>query len=149
MEIKNAQIASTMLGYEDHGILTCFLNLSYGGCVCQSVGGYSLGPKFGIQLIKEILNIVGVQQWEHLKGQHIRVKSNHEKAIAIGHLLKEFMKYYTLMAYLLSLGVRWKWKGFCGTLLDKILLAISFSILNLDGKQKHSKLIISVKNVSS
>ena len=30
MEIKNAKIESTMLGTEDHGIMTCYLYLDYG-----------------------------------------------------------------------------------------------------------------------
>ena len=38
-EIRNAVIQSTMLGYEDHGILTCFLHLDYSGAG-QGFGGY-------------------------------------------------------------------------------------------------------------
>ena len=37
----NAMIRSVALEYEDHGILTCWLHLDYGGS-CQGFGGYSL-----------------------------------------------------------------------------------------------------------
>lgn len=34
MEIRNAQITSTMLGREDHGIMTFFIFVKWGGSVC-------------------------------------------------------------------------------------------------------------------
>ena len=41
----NARITSTMLGIEDHGILTCMLHLQQEGCG-QAFGGYRLdAPK--------------------------------------------------------------------------------------------------------
>ena len=99
METKNAKITSTMLGYEDHGILSCMLYLSYGGSG-QGFGGYCLDSydkekekriatiHCGVW-IAEILKIVGVEKWEDLKGQHIRVRSEHGKVHSIGNLLED------------------------------------------------------------
>lgn len=99
IETKNATITGTLLGYEDHGILTFFLYLDYGGSG-QGAGGYSLdeydkvlkkrvGAKEGLDLIIEILNVVGVRSWEELKGKHIRVKASFVKVYAIGNLLHD------------------------------------------------------------
>jgi len=102
MEIKNAIIKSTMLGIEDHGIMTFMLHLDYGGS-SQGAGGYALdapikvgdtflrrvGTAGGMSLIMAILKIVGVENWEELKGHHIRVKTDDFKIYAIGHFLKE------------------------------------------------------------
>lgn len=100
VEIKNARITSTMLGYEDHGILTCMLMLDYGDCGAQGFGGWALdkyvkqidarvGTEYGMQFIVEILKTVGVEKWEDLIGKHIRVKAEHFKVHAIGNLLRD------------------------------------------------------------
>jgi len=74
----NAQITSTMLGFEDHGILTCFLMLEQKGAV-QGFGGYRLDapknvqPPMGTFWVKRILETVGVQKWEDLPGKYVRV----------------------------------------------------------------------------
>ncbi len=44
MEIKNAKIEKTTLGFEDHGIMTLFIYLDYGGSG-QGFGGYGFGSK--------------------------------------------------------------------------------------------------------
>lgn len=102
-DIKNATITSTVLGTEDHGILTFYLHLDYGGSG-QSAGGYSLdnplkdgngkfikriGTAYGMQLIVAIMETVGVVKWEDLKGQHIRVEAEHNGVLAIGNFLKD------------------------------------------------------------
>ena len=67
-EIKNARIRSTMLGREDHGILTFMIDLEYGGGG-QGFGGYGLdeydaeherrvGVAASMDLISEILRKV-------------------------------------------------------------------------------------------
>ena len=106
IEIKNAKITSTMLGVEDHGILTCWLYLEYGesGCQgCQGFGGYSLdtpdkthvfwlrrvGCAWGMEFINRILAVVGVEKWEQLPGKHIRVRAEHSKVHAIGNIIKD------------------------------------------------------------
>ncbi len=100
-EIHNALITSTMLGFEDHGIMSFFLYLEFdGGGV--GFGGYALdeydknqskrvGVGMSIDLIKEIMEVVGVEKWEDLKGKHIRVDSEGwgGKALGIGSLMKD------------------------------------------------------------
>jgi len=102
MEIKNAKIKDTMLGIEDHGIMTFMLHLDYEGSG-QGAGGYGLdapikqngefwkrvGIASGMNLIMEILKVVGVSKWEDLKGKHIRVRAEHNHVHAIGHLIKD------------------------------------------------------------
>lgn len=99
MEVKNAKITNTMLGCEDHGILSAWLTLDYGG-TGQGFGGYALdgkpkdrgerSPHAACGLwVKRILEVVGVGKWEDLKGQHVRVRTNGGKVYAIGHLLED------------------------------------------------------------
>lgn len=86
MEIKNAQISKTMLGREDHGIMTFMIYVYFDGCGC-GVGGYALDQydrkqekrvfsAIGLEAISKILDVVGVNSWEKLEGQYIRVKDN-------------------------------------------------------------------------
>jgi hypothetical protein len=85
-EIKNAKITSTMLGFEDHGILTCMLHLDYGG-MNQGFGGYSL-KYYGIEFIEKVLRAVGVETWEELRGKHVRVEADNLKVYRIGHIIE-------------------------------------------------------------
>lgn len=99
-----------MLGYEDHGIMTCMIDLDYGDSGHQGFGGYGLdepkkdekgkhigrfGSAYGMQFIKEILEVVGVEKWEDLVGKYIRVRFNDESADwgnkieAIGNITKD------------------------------------------------------------
>jgi hypothetical protein len=102
-EIKNAQIKSTMLGTEDHGIFTFTLNLDYGGSA-QGAGMYALdepqkdkkgeflgrfGTANGMQTIMDILDCLEVSSWEALIGEHIRVEADSGQVYKIGHLLKD------------------------------------------------------------
>jgi len=101
-EIKNAVIESTALTTADHGVLTAWLYLDYGGSG-QGFGGYVLGTNpdkikaedgrttniYANVWIWRILEIAGVDAWEKLPGQSIRVRSTHRKIKAIGHLLND------------------------------------------------------------
>lgn len=101
-EIKNATISSTMLGIEDHGIMTAFIHLDYGGSG-QGFGGYGfdslkvpgdynsgrIGSVFGCEFIRRVLDVVGVEKWEDLKGKHIRVVSDWGKVYRIGNIIKD------------------------------------------------------------
>lgn len=116
MKIVNAKIDGTMLGVEDHGIMTCYLHLDYGDGGHQAFGGYSMdtpikaktgctdgmgrvGTAFGCELVKRIIETVGAAKWEDLKGYYIRVKYNDpngpmigdfsEKILAIGHIIED------------------------------------------------------------
>lgn len=98
-EIRNAKITGTMLGYEDHGILTCMIYLDYGGSG-QGFGGYrldsydkskdkSFGSEYGMEFIKRILDTLEIDSWEKLKGTIIKVECSHCKVKRIGHALKD------------------------------------------------------------
>lgn len=80
--IKNARITSTMLGREDHGIMTFMIHIDAGNFSC-GVGGYCLDEfntasqtrvfrAKSMEAISEILNVVGVDKWEDLPGKYIR-----------------------------------------------------------------------------
>ncbi|WP_423258771.1 hypothetical protein, partial [Escherichia coli] len=70
-EVKNAVITGTMLGVEDHGILSCMIYLDYGGAG-QGFGGYAfdtpvkkdgihferVGIAWGMEFIRRVLNVV-------------------------------------------------------------------------------------------
>ncbi len=81
---ENAKITSTFLGKEDHGIFTCYINLKGDGWGV-SLGGYALdgwvddlgkrvATNKGLELIAEILHVVGVDSWEKLTGRYIRIE---------------------------------------------------------------------------
>lgn len=104
MEIKNAKITSTTLGHEDHGIFTCMIYLDYGDSSGQGFGGYALdipkkdtkgkflsrvGTSYGMQFIIELLKVVGVDKWEDLPGEYIRVEAEHTEIHRIGNLLRD------------------------------------------------------------
>jgi hypothetical protein len=81
-------IRKTTLGMEDHGIFTAFLHCEGGG-TGVGVGGYCLdcapsqspfsgdktrrGTAVGMDLIMEIIRVVGCQQWEDLPGKRVLV----------------------------------------------------------------------------
>lgn len=95
-EIVNAKIVSTMLGREDHGIMTFMLGTEREGGIHQGYGGYTLAGNgmegnYAGDLIAELLDTVGVCEWEQLKGKHVRLEIPDEyngTIIAIGNILK-------------------------------------------------------------
>ena len=98
METKNAIIESTTLGYGDHGAMSFWLTLDYGG-TAQGFGGYALdgpgknghrvGSAFGLEAIMGVLTTLGVERWEKLPGTPLRVRGGWDKIEAIGHHLKD------------------------------------------------------------
>lgn len=110
MEIRNAKITSTKLGREDHGIMTFMIFIEFSGCGC-GVGGYALDmwdreapnkrvfSAKGLEAISEILDVVGVDNWEDLKGQYIRIKDNGWGSTVdeIGNLMEE--KWFNLREF--------------------------------------------------
>ena len=101
MEIKNAKITGTTLGREDHGIMTAWLHLEGDGWGV-GFGGYGLdsydkdakkriGHAYGMAFIMGVLDVVGVDSWEKLKGQHVRVETEGwgGKAHRIGHIMSD------------------------------------------------------------
>lgn len=102
-DIQNAIIESTTLGFEDHGILTCFLSLKL-HVGSQGFGGYGLDQWVkeedrrkdvtgaGMEFVRQILVTVGVTNWEDLKGKHIRIIKDggwNSEIRGIGHFLED------------------------------------------------------------
>lgn len=98
MEIRNAIIRKARITRDDHGVLTAWLDLDYGG-MCQGFGGYVLylpeGCKFHSvwgtagHFIYRVLQIADVEKWDQLPGKTIRVKQDHCSVYAIGHIVKD------------------------------------------------------------
>jgi len=99
--IENAEITSTMLGNEDHGIFTCYVTVEgegWGG----GFGGYGLdqyipekkeriGTAYGLEFIKRILSTLEVSSWENLRGTPVRVETEGPggRILRIGHFKKK------------------------------------------------------------
>lgn len=78
-----AMVTDTMLGIEDHGILTAFIYLEYMGGGIQGAGGYMLdvsnpskkksrkGTSGTAIFIRRCLEVIGSDTWEKLKGNYV------------------------------------------------------------------------------
>lgn len=99
--IINAIIEKATLTMEDHGLLTSYLHLSFGGSG-QGFGGYSLYlPKdfkhhvadsaYAGHWIARCLEVAGVSSWDKLPGKTIRVMKSDEwgSIISIGHIVND------------------------------------------------------------
>ena len=83
-EIKNVKITNVSLTMADHGCLTFYLTLEGDGWGIN-YGGYCIGfgllgsDSFtaengsGLVAIMRIMDTVGVERWEDLKGKYIRI----------------------------------------------------------------------------
>lgn len=97
-EVKNAVITSATITNDDHGLLSAWLHLDYGGSG-QGFGGYALYlPKSfkhhsadsgAGHFIWRCMEIAGVTEWSKLAGKTIRVRASHNGVRAIGHIVKD------------------------------------------------------------
>jgi hypothetical protein len=98
IETKNAIIESVEITSDEHGCLSAWLYLDYGGSG-QGFGGYALYlPKsFTYHKLESVaghfiyrcMEIAGVTEWSKMKGKTIRVRCEHVKVHAIGHIVKD------------------------------------------------------------
>ena len=99
--ITNAVIESATITNDDHGLLSAWLMLDYGGGG-QGFGGHCLylprtfehhvdGGNYAGHFIWRVMEIAGVSEWGKLHGKTIRVKKTDEwgQIIAIGHIIKD------------------------------------------------------------
>jgi hypothetical protein len=97
-EINNAVIKSARIDMGDRGLLTAWLDLDYGG-MGQGFGGYALYlPKFfkhhklesvAGHFLFRVMEVAGVERWDHLPGKTIRVIAEHTGVKAIGHIVND------------------------------------------------------------
>jgi hypothetical protein len=107
-EIENGKIRSTMLGPEDHGIFTAYIQIDF-AIGTQGFGGYGfdhwvgeraskkgkrVGHAYGAEFIRRLLEVLEVASWEKLPGTPVRVKREGDsgwngKIVAVGHYMKD------------------------------------------------------------
>ena len=95
MEIINAKIESTSLGYT-HGGFSSNITLDYGDGGHQGFGGWKIEGESCFDWVSGILKALKLNDegdsWEDVKGTLVRVKreiGHNGKVIAIGHILED------------------------------------------------------------
>lgn len=99
VEIVNAVITEATITNDDHGLLSAWVYLDYGGS-CQGFGGYALylpdgfrkrtdAPNYAGHFIWRVMAVAGVSEWSKLKGKTVRAKREHSKVHALGHIVKD------------------------------------------------------------
>jgi hypothetical protein len=103
IHVENARIAATTLGREDRGILTAVLQLEFAdgtrGFGGHALDSYAAGDRTRVPtaaaglFVARVIDTVGVDSWEKLKGQLVRARVEGGKyagrVVAIGHPIKD------------------------------------------------------------
>ena len=92
LSVKNAVIKNVSLGFEDHGFLTFYIYLDYGG-EGQAIGGICVTnngepDSFGA-FMACMLKAFKVSKWEDLKGKSCRVLSDENKVHEVSHFIHD------------------------------------------------------------
>lgn len=97
METSNARIEDTMLGIENHGVLTAVITVKYGpynqefGCLMfdYDKDGKRVGRRQCAEFIRHVLDVLAIDAWEALPGCYLRVKHEDAGIRAIGHITED------------------------------------------------------------
>jgi hypothetical protein len=99
VETKNAVISDATITNDDHGLLSAWIYLDYGGSG-QGVGGYALylpsnfrhatnQKNYAGHFIWRVMAVAGVSKWSQLQGKTVRARCNYSKVYALGHIVKD------------------------------------------------------------
>ena len=111
--IENAMISKASISMADHGCLTFWVYLDGGGWSC-GFGGYCIGKGYlgadkftaenghGLEAMMRIMDVVGVEKWEDLKGKYVRCKVGRgsEGIDEIGNIIKD--KWFNIREFFAS-----------------------------------------------
>lgn len=98
MEIRNARIASALIGFDEHNELGvtlklgyCGGGLSFGGSGLYVHDGHKHHSKWGLagHFIYRCLEIAGAYDWTEIPGKTIRIKIDGGGIYSIGHIIDE------------------------------------------------------------
>lgn len=99
IEVVNARIISAKLTCEDGAMMFSI--------ACQLPRGWSqvytspvldeyddrtkdrIGTAFGMELVRKMMTVAGVDEWGKLVGSHVRLKAAHNQIHDVGHILEE------------------------------------------------------------
>lgn len=87
-EIKNAVVKSVSLELTDHGILSSFVHLDFGGAG-QGFGGYDLRGENASIWIQNLLRVFDVRDINNIKNKPCRVKGTNAHLSEIGHFIDD------------------------------------------------------------
>ena len=116
MKIENAKITNVSITMADHGCLTFWITVEGAGWGC-GIGGYCIGNGFlgadefsgsgsGLEAMMRIMDVVGVDKWEDLKGEYVRIKTEGwgSTVTCIGNILKD--KWFDLKEFFVTAQTR-------------------------------------------